>query len=193
MNNKPLLENIQRYVILNQKEQKKVLDIISYRKLLKNQYIVQQGNICRYDSFVVKGCSRTFYVDDEGREHIVMFATENWWTGDFGSFITQKPAYFNVQCLENTDLIQFSHEQLEELFIEVPKMERFFRLIIQEAYVALERRIIRNVSLPAKERYLKFIERHPEIDQRVPQYMIASYLGITKEFLSKIRNQLTSE
>ena len=122
-----------------------------------------------------------------------MFAIENWWTADLGSFLTQTPAHYNVQCLENTKVIQFSHTNLENLYLQVPKMERFFRIILQRAYVASERRLVRSYSLTAKERYLKFRQDYPLIEQRVPQYMIASYLGITKEFLSKIRNQLILE
>ena len=103
---------------------------------------------------------------------------------------TQTPADYNVQCLENVELLQFPYEQLQELYMLIPKLERFFRIIIQKGYVASEKRIIGSFSLPAKERHLRFREQYPQIEQRVPQYMIASYLGITKEFLSKIRSQL---
>ena len=122
-----------------------------------------------------------------------MFAIENWWTADLGSFITQTPADYNVQCLENSVLAQLSYEDLRQLYLQIPKLERFFRIIIQKAYVASQKRLINNLSLPAKERYLQFREQYPQIEQRVPQYMIASYLGITKEFLSKIRSQLITE
>ena len=142
---------------------------------------------------MLSGCLRTFYVDNEGQEHIVRFAVENWWTADLGSFITQTPADYNVQCLEKTEVIQFSYNDIEELYIKIPKLERFFRIIIQNAYVASDKRIIQSFSMTAKERYLKFREQYPQIEQRVPQYMIASYLGITKEFLSKIRSQLIFE
>ena len=122
-----------------------------------------------------------------------MFAIENWWTADLGSFITQEPADYNVQCLENTKVAQFSFEALELLFAEIPRLERFFRIIIQKAFVASQKRVVRDLSLPAKERYLIFRKQYPDIEQRVPQYMIASYLGITKQFLSKIRAELTTE
>jgi CRP-like cAMP-binding protein len=141
----------------------------------------------------VSGCARTFYPDEKGHEHVVMLAIENWWTADLGSFITQTPADYNVQCLESTDVLQFSHDDLDQLYRDVPKMERFFRLIVQNAYVAAQKRIVHNLSLPAKERYLRFREKYPSIEQRVPQYMIASYLGMTKEFLSKIRSELIHE
>ena len=129
-------------------------------------------------------------MNKKGQEHTVMFSVEDWWTSDLGSFITQTPADFNVQCLENTELIQFTFENLEELYTSIPKLERFFRKIIERAFVASQKRIIKNFSLAAKEHYLIFKETYPEIEQRIPQYMIASYLGITKEFLSKIKTQL---
>ncbi len=193
MNIEPLIRYINRYIDLTPEEVEIISTNINIRKYLKGQYVVQQGDVCKNESFVVKGCLKTFYIDKEGQEHIVMFAIENWWVGDLGSFITQSPAHYNVQCLENSELIQFSFEVLEQLYERVPKMERFFRIILQNAFVAAEKRVVANFSLTAKERYLSFKAQFPEIEQRVPQYMVASYLGITKEFLSKIRNQLLSE
>ena len=193
MNNKPLIEYINRYVNLTQKETDLLLENITHRKYLKGQYISQQGDICRFESFVIKGCLKTFYVDTEGQEHVVLFAIENWWTADLGSFLTQEPADYNVQCIEDTEVIQFSFDKMELLYQEIPKLERFFRIIIQKAFVASEKRIIRNFSLTAKERYIEFKNTYPQIEQRVPQYLIASYLGITKEFLSKIRGQIIAE
>jgi CRP-like cAMP-binding protein len=155
--------------------------------------VVQNGNVCRYESFVLKGCLKTFYIDNEGQEHIVQFAIENWWTADLSSFLTQTPACYNVLCLENCELAQITFPDLEELYLAIPKLERFFRIIIQKAYIAAQQRIVNNFSMAAKDRYVQFRKQYPEIDQRVPQYMIASYLGITKEFLSKIRHQLIQE
>ena len=154
---------------------------------------MQQGDICKYECFVISGCTKTFFVDEEGQEHIVMFAIEDWWASDLGSFITQTPADFSVQCIENTDFIMFSNDDIEDLYSEIPKLERFFRLIIERAFVASQKRLIRNFSLSAKDRYLYFKKQYPKIDQRIPQYMIASYLGVTKEFLSKIKGQLLLE
>ncbi|MGV3538946.1 MAG: Crp/Fnr family transcriptional regulator [Rufibacter sp.] len=190
MSSKSLLDYIARYVQLTEAEQEVLLQRVIPRRYLKGQFVVQQGDVCKVESFVLKGCLKTFYTDPEGQEHIVMFAIENWWTADLGSFITQTPADYNVQCLEDSELLQFPYDALEELYQTIPKLERFFRIIIQKAFVASEKRNIRNVSQPAKERYLQFKKQYPQIEQRVPQYMIASYLGITKEFLSKIRSQL---
>ncbi|WP_271405611.1 Crp/Fnr family transcriptional regulator [Tenacibaculum soleae] len=184
------LNYIHKYIDLTSDEEALLLSKIVRRKYLKDQYIVQQGDVCKTECFILSGCTKTFYVDDEGQEHIVMFAIEDWWTSDMGSFITQTPADYNIQCIENTELFQISYDIIEELYIEIPKLERFFRKIIERALVASQKRIVSNFSLTAKERYLLFKETYPKIEQRVPQYMIASYLGITKEFLSKIKSQL---
>ena len=190
MNNNPLLEYINKFISLTVEEETILLSKIVHRTYLKDQYISQQGDICKSINFIISGCTKTFYMDKEGQEHIVMFSIEDWWTSDLGSFITQTPADFNVQCIEKTQLIQFTHDNLEELYKQIPKIERLFRKIVERAFVASQKRIIRNFSLTAKERYQIFKKNYPKIDQRVPQYMIASYLGITKEFLSKIKSQL---
>ncbi|CAM1349634.1 Crp/Fnr family transcriptional regulator [Tenacibaculum insulae] len=190
MHTTSLLSYINKYIDLTSDEEALLLSKIVRRKYLKDQYIVQQGDVCKTECFILSGCTKTFYVDDEGQEHIVMFAIEDWWTSDMGSFITQTPADYNIQCIENTELFQISYNIIEELYIEIPKLERFFRKIIERALVASQKRIVSNFSLTAKERYLLFKETYPKIEQRVPQYMIASYLGITKEFLSKIKSQL---
>jgi len=190
MSFEPLLQYISQYVQLTEDEQQLFLSKIRLGKYLKGQYVVQNGNVCRYESFVLKGCLKTFYIDNEGQEHIVMFAIENWWTADLGSFLTQTPACYNILCLENCELAQITYADLEALYLAIPKLERFFRIIIQKAYIAAQQRIVNNFSMAAKDRYVQFRKQYPEIDQRVPQYMIASYLGITKEFLSKIRARL---
>ena len=190
---KPLLDYIRQYVDLTEEEEAFLLSKVKAKKFLRGQYVAQNGDVCKHESFVLSGCLKAFYIDNEGREHIVMFAIENWWIADLGSFISQSPADLNVQCIENCELVQIHFNDLQQLYVEVPKLERFFRIIIQKAFVAAQKRIINNFTLPAVDRYLKFREQYPLIEQRVPQYMIASYLGITKEFLSKIRAQLISQ
>ncbi|WP_299160647.1 Crp/Fnr family transcriptional regulator [uncultured Tenacibaculum sp.] len=190
MNNKPLLDYINKHILLTPEEEAFLLSKITHRNYLKDQYIAQQGDVCKTVNFIVSGCTKTFYMNLEGQEHVIMFSIEDWWASDLGSFITQTPSDFNVQCIENTQLIQFTFDNLEELYAEIPKLERVFRKIVERAFVASQKRIVRNFSLSAKERYLIFKSTYPKIEQRVPQYMIASYLGITKEFLSKIKSQL---
>ena len=166
MNNKPLLEYINKFINLTVEEETILLSRIVHRTYLKDQYIAQQGDICKTVNFIISGCTKTFYVDLEGQEHVVMFSIEDWWTSDLGSFITQTPADFNVQCIENTHLIQFTYNNLEELYKEIPKLERLFRKIVERAFAASQKRIIRNFSLTAKERYKIFKKTNPKIDQR---------------------------
>ncbi|PCH99775.1 MAG: hypothetical protein COB81_10235 [Flavobacteriaceae bacterium] len=192
MQEQPLLDYIERYIDLTDSEKKILLSKVSSRKYLKGQYIVQQGDICKHSSYLISGCTKTSYLDKKGQEHIIMFAIEDWWTSDIGSFVTQTPADYNIQCIEDTEVIQFFYDNQEELLQDIPKLERLFRKMLEKALVASQKRIVRNFSLTAKERYLKFSELYPIMEQRVPQYMIASYLGITKEFLSRIKRQLAN-
>lgn len=188
-----VLTHLKQKVDLTENEETIFVSKLKHRAYLKGQYIVQAGDICRNQTFVLSGKVRTFYLDDNGNEHIIAFGIENWWVGDICSFSTQTPAEFNTQCLENTEVIQISYDDMEQLYAKVPALERYFRIIIQKAYGNMSKRIVRNNSMSAKERYLLFLESYPEIVHRVPQYMIASYLGITKEFLSSIRKQIVIE
>ena len=188
-----LVDNVKKIVPLSEQDIDLLQNHIKHRRYLKGQFILQQGDICRYQNFITSGCLKVFYTDNEGQEHIVMFGIEEWWAADLGSFINNTDADYNIQCLEQSEVLQFSKEDLEALYIKIPQLERFFRIIIQRAYIASQKRIINNFSMTAKERYLQFRSQYPHIEQRVPQYMIASFLGITKEFLSKIRSQLILE
>ncbi|MDU8884723.1 Crp/Fnr family transcriptional regulator [Yeosuana sp. MJ-SS3] len=193
MNIKPLLSYIQNFVELTKEEISFLKLNLTSRKYLKGQFVLQQGDVCKTSSFIIKGCTKMFYVDDDGQEHVFMLGIEDWWVSDIGSFINQTPSDFNIQCLEDTELIQFPFDRMEDIYLKIPKLERFFRKIVERGLAATQRRIIRNFSLNAKERYLFFKESYPSIEQRIPQYMIASYLGITKEFLSKIKSQIAQE
>ncbi|MFD1315809.1 Crp/Fnr family transcriptional regulator [Namhaeicola litoreus] len=189
----PLLKSFRSTIDLTEDEISLIDRRTVLRKYLKGQYIVQQGDFCNTTNFIISGCTKTFVIDEEGQEHIIMFSIENWWTSDLGSFVSRNPADYHIQCMEPTEVIQFTYENLQLLYQEVPKLNVFFRILLEKALVAAQKRIIRNFSLTAKERYLAFKSLYPEIDSRIPQYMIASYLGITKEFLSKIKSQLILE
>ena len=185
MNIHPLLNYLSNEIVLSGPEESLLLSIVKTRKYLKGQYLVQQGDICKYLSFVVSGCTKTFYIDGEGREHIFRFAIENWWAADLPSFLEQSPGNTNVQCIENTEVIQFSFKNLEELYIEIPQLEHLFRIIFQRVSISLEKRIINNLSLSAKERYLLFLNEHSKFEQRIPQYMIASYVNDQLKFYNQ--------
>jgi CRP-like cAMP-binding protein len=188
----PTLAHVGQYIRLEPAETDYFTSLLKYKLLRKRQYLVQAGDVCKFDSFVLKGCLRTYFVDDRGDEHVVQFAVENWWTGDLYSFLTQSPAAYNTDALEDSELLQIDQASMDELYERVPKFERFFRILSQRAFVAAEQRAIATISQTAEERYRHFIERYPAIDQRVPQHLIASYLGFTPEFLSRIRKQMAT-
>lgn len=190
MNLNSFIAYCDQHISLNKEEIELLKSKLRYRRYRKGQYVLQQGDICKTSNFVISGCLRIFHLDDDGREHTLMFPHENWWASDLGSFLSQTEAEYYIQCLEPVELLQFSVDMLDELYKEIPKLERLFRIVSQNAIVTLGKRIVRNYSLPAKEKYLAFRTDYPQIEQRVPQYMIASYIGVTKEFLSKIRSEL---
>jgi CRP-like cAMP-binding protein len=154
---------------------------------------VQEGDVCRFETFVNKGCLRAYHIDEKGQEHIAQFAIEGWWISDMYSFLTATPARFNVDALEDSELLCIDKLSLEELYIQVPKFERFFRIILQNAFIAHQQRIIANMSKTVEEHYLDFMNYYSQLEQRVPQHQVASYLGITPESLSRIRRQLTEK
>ena len=184
------LNYINKYIDLTEKEIAFLRSNTNYKKYLKGHYIVQQGAVCKHTNFIISGCTKNFYVDQQGQEHIVTFAIENWWSADLSSFITQTPSDFNVKCIEATEVIQFTYLNQDKIFQNIPKMETLFRKLLEKALVSSQKRIVNNFSLSAKDQYLYFKKQFSTIEQRVPQYMVASYLGITKEFLSKIKTEL---
>ena len=182
-----ILQNISRYIQLTKEEAEYFISILHVKKLRRKQYLVQEGDVCRFESFVNKGCLRTYQVDEKGQEHIAQFGIEGWWISDLYSFLTATPALFNVDALEDSELFCLDKSSLEELYVQVPKFERFFRIIFQNAYIREQLRVIQNLSLSAEERYDNFLTKYPQIVKQVTLKQIASYLGITPEFLSAIR------
>ena len=175
-------------VPLTQKEQETIKKFLTPKKIRRKQYLLQEGDISRYEYFVNKGCLRTYTIDEKGQEHIIQFAIEDWWTGDMYSFLTQTPARYTIDAIEDSELFCLEKNGLEELYIKVPKFEKFFRHLLQNAFIALQERIIANLSQPADERYCTFITKYPDMEKRLPLKQIAAYLGITPESLSRIRS-----
>lgn len=184
-----LLKNIARFITLDKNEEAYILASLKVKKLRKRQYFLQEGDICKYQGFVYKGCLRAYEVDAKGVEHVVQFAPEDWWMGDMYSFYTGQPSRLNIEALEETELYVFDKNGLEDLYEKIPKMERYFRLLMQNALITLSQRVLSTMSKSATERYCDFIQRYPQIEKRVPNHQIASYLGIKPESLSRIRNQ----
>lgn len=188
-----LLTYVSRYISLTEEETAFFVSLLKPRLLRKRQYVLQAGDVSRNEYFVNSGCLRAYTVDDKGLEHVVQFAIEDWWINDMYSFLTQTPATYFIEAMEDSEVIMLDRAGYDELLQKLPKFERMFRIMLQNAYVAHQRRIIENMSLPAHERYLLFQQRYPQFEQRLPQHQVASYLGITPESLSRIRRQLAEK
>ncbi len=162
------------------------------KKLKRKQYLLQEGNVCKYTAFVERGLLRSYTIDHRGAEHILQFALEGWWMADLYSLLTNEPSMYNMEALEDTDLLLITKPSWDLLLQKHPKFERYFRILIQNNLIATQRRLIGSLSETAEEKYLKFIQTYPDCLQRVPQHMIASYLGITRETLSRIRKEMAT-
>lgn len=160
------------------------------RRIRKGHTVAVPGEPCRYLTFVTAGCLRSYAVDEKGEEHVVQFAPEEWWIGDMYSYLTGKPAELIIEALEDTDALLIDAVMYEQLFLTVPAFDRYFRILLQNNYIATHRRVLASISLSAEERYLQLIADYPSIVQRVAQRHIASYLGITPEALSRIRGRI---
>jgi len=161
------------------------------KKLRKKQYLLQEGDVCKYVAFVEKGILRQYTVDDKGNEHILQFAFEGWWMADHYSFLTGEPSLYNIDALEDCELLLLSKQAEEQLLEKLPKFERFFRLLLQNNLIATLRRLESSLSGTAEEKYNQLIQSCPTLAERIPQHMIASFLGITPETVSRIRKQMS--
>lgn len=161
------------------------------KKLRKKQYLVQDGDHAKYLAFVEKGILRSYSVNDKGSEHILQFAFEGWWISDMYSFITGEPTAVNIDALEDCELLLLTKTAHDQMLERVPKLERFFRVLLQNNVIQGQRRMLSSLSHTAEEKYLQLTEACPSIPQRVPQHMMASFLGITPETLSRLRKQLS--
>jgi CRP-like cAMP-binding protein len=191
MNTEVILANVSNEISLTDIEQKIFLGMLEPKIVKRKQLILQEGEICHHSTFVVSGALKGYTVDKLGGEHILNFALNDWWIADMYSLISEKPGILNIEAIVDTEIIQLSRGNQQKLYEQVPKFERFFRIRIENALVANQQRTVDNLSLSAEERYLIFIKKYPSILECVPQHNIASYLGITPEFLSKIRKRLS--
>lgn len=185
-----LLDYFDKIISLNEEEVHLVVKSFQLRLYRRRQYVLQEGDICRQFNFVVRGCLRMYQIDEKGNIHILQFATENWWMMDIGSFHSKKKSSLNIDALEDTMVLQIDYNNLIALYTKAPRFNRIFRVLIENSYVSLQNRLLENISSTAEERYLSFLDTYPHLSNRLPQTQIAAYLGITPEFLSRIRNSL---
>jgi CRP-like cAMP-binding protein len=188
----PLLDYFRkRGYILNDFEKSLVQENFHSRLYRKRQYVLQEGDVCTQFNFVVRGCLRTYNVDKKGNLHILQFGTENNWINDLGSFHGMKPSTLNIDALEDTVVLQISLDDLISLYKQSPVFDRIFRVLIENGYIHLQERLLQNISSTAEERYEAFLERYPHLINRISQVQIAAFMGVTPEFLSRLRNQRT--
>ncbi len=185
-------ETIQKQVSLTKKDQAILKSYLTPKKLRKKQYLLQEGDVCKFVAFVEKGVLRSYTIGEKGNEHIIQFAIEGWLISDLYSFLTAEPATYTIDAIEDCELLLISKGAHEDLLHKLPVYETWIRLQITSAYIALQKRLTSVISLPLEERYQGFTALYPHIVQRVPQHMIASYMGLTPETLSRVRKKITT-
>lgn len=182
-----ILESVSRHITLTKKESDYFLSLLKEKKLKKKQFLVHENEFNTFTAFVTKGCLRSYSVDRNGFEHIIQFAPPGWWIADIASVLSNQPGKLNIDALEDSEMFLLSRENQLILFEKVPKFERFFRIITENSIAANSHRLIDYMGLSAQERYFTFCNRYPMLMKTLPQKQIASYIGVTPEFLSKIK------
>jgi CRP-like cAMP-binding protein len=183
--------HLERIIPLTDDEFACISSLFTVKNLKKRQFLLQQGDMCKYESYVVSGCLKSYHTDREGQDHILQFSIEDWWAGDLKSFLRKELSSFSIEAIEPVVLLTIDKQRLDRLYAEIPKFEKFFRVLSENALIATSQRIINNLSLSAKERYDLFLTTYPRIAARIPLKDIASYLGITPVFLSQLRREPT--
>jgi len=187
-----LFQKFDEKIELTEEEKKLSRSFFISKKLRRKQYLLQEGDVCKYVAFVEKGLLRSFAVDDKGHEHITQFAFEGYWIADQYSFLTGEPSEYNIEALEECELLLLSKQAEDEMLEKIPKLERFFRLLLQNNLIATQKRLVSSLSQTAEERYNECVSACPTtLPHRIPQHMLASYLGVTPETISRIRKQMS--
>jgi CRP-like cAMP-binding protein len=187
----PLLEYFNGCIPLSKEEKQLVTEYFQPCLYRRRQYVLQEGDTCNKFNFVVRGCLRMYKIDNKGNMHILQFTAENRWLTDLGSFYGKNVSKLNIDAIEDTMILQISYDNLIALYKQAPKFDRIFRVMIENSFIALQERLLQNISSTAEERYLSFTQMYSHLSNRLPQTQIAAFLGISPEFLSRIRNTNT--
>ncbi len=192
MNTGLFLDNMRRHIRLTEEEEAVVLSKLRPVKLKRREHLLKQGTVARDLAFVIEGCLRAYALDDNGFEHILQFAPAGWWISDMSSVISRRDSLLNVDAIKPSEILLLSREDQLSLFDDVPKLERYFRVLTENGLVSSRMRLIENLSLTARQRYQRFCQTYPNLINEIPQKYIASFIGVTPEFLSKIRGEKLS-
>jgi len=193
MDNESLISYFDNYLPLNKTEIEELSNRLIERKIRRRQFLLQEFDICKHFTFVLKGCFKMYAIDIKGDEHIIQFIAENDWTADLASLHKEKPSALFIEALEPSTVLQISKKDLWHLYTLFPKFDRNFRVIIEDKFTDLQNRMLETISLSAEQRYLGFLEKYPQLAKRLPNTQIAAYLGVTPEFLSRIRKDLVKK
>lgn len=185
-----IIESISRHIHLSVDEQAHFISLLQPKNYKRKQALLQEGQVCKYSTFVTTGCLRGFTVDHNADEHVLNFAPVGWWIADMYSLLTQKPGILNIEALEDTEVLLLSKANQEKLYTEIPQFERFFRIITENSLVSYQQRLLDNLSLTAEERYHNFCKRYPTLIYALPKKQIASYIGVTPEFFSRMQHKI---
>lgn len=185
-----LFQKLEEKIKLSEKDKKRIASFFEIKILRKKELLLQEADYCKNLAFVATGVLKSYTVDDKGQEHISLLAWEGWWVSDFKSFICEEKAILSIDAIEDSEVLLLSRSNYEKLLIEVPSMERYFRILYQNSLITKDRRLISSNTYTAEEKYLQLIKMYPFISQRIPQNLIASYLGITTETISRIKKNL---
>ncbi|WP_461452138.1 Crp/Fnr family transcriptional regulator [Mucilaginibacter sp.] len=185
-----IIESITRHISLSENEQQHFLSLLQHKIYKRKQLALQDGQVFKYSTFVIQGCLRGYTIDHDGNEHVLNFAPAGWWIADMYSLLTQKPGILNIAALEDTEVLQLSKSDQEKLYYQIPQFERFFRIITENSLVAYQQRVIDNMSITAMERYHNFCKRYPTLIHYLPKKQIASYIGVTPEFFSRMQHKI---
>ena len=185
-----IIQNIAKHVSLTPEEQDLFLSKIETKKVKAKTILLNAGELSKETYFVNSGILRSFNINDNIIEHVLHFACEDWWIGDMYSYISEKPGNLFIEVLEDSEVVSITKENHQELYQQIPKLERFFRILAENSLVSHQERLMDNLSLTAEERFEKFCSKYPTLIQKIPQKHIASYIGVTPEFFSKMKSRL---
>ncbi len=185
-----IIKNVSRFIELTDLEKHRFISLLKEITIKKKNFLLLEGDVAKYEYFITNGCLKTYTLDEDGTQHISMFGIEGYWTTDMASFISREPSRFFVEALEDTELLAISRPNYDLLFKEIPKFERFYRILYQRSLMSYIQRSNHGISLTAEERYLRFKEKHPQIIKRIKQKDLAAYIGVTPEFMSMIKKKI---